>query len=123
MPTGVGPEGLVPIPATGTLIVAAEEDSAEDGIRSSLTSYQLTRFPKALSLWNNQAAPSIVSDGTGFGALSGLSAIPGDAHHVVAVTDSAYAPTRILTVDARAPREGRARAHDHKGGRTGVLRR
>jgi hypothetical protein len=102
LPTGVGPEGLLPIPATGTLIVAAEEDSAEDGIRSSLTSYQLTRFPKALALRHNQAAPSIVSDGIGFGALSGLSAIPGDAHHVVAVTDSAYAPTRILTVDAHA---------------------
>lgn len=102
LPTGVGPEGLLPIPATGTLIVAAEEDAAEDGIRSSLTSYQLTRFPKALALRNNQAAPSIVSDGIGFGALSGLSAIPGDARRVVSVTDSAYAPTRILTVDARA---------------------
>jgi hypothetical protein len=30
LPTGVAPEGLLPIPQTGTLVVSAEEDSAED---------------------------------------------------------------------------------------------
>ncbi|CCH30970.1 hypothetical protein BN6_36750 [Saccharothrix espanaensis DSM 44229] len=102
LPTGVAPEGLLPIPATGTLVVSAEEDSAKDGIRSSLTSYRLTRTPLALSLQRNQGTPSIVSDSIGFGALSGLSGIPGDHRNVVAVTDSAYRPTRILTVDTLA---------------------
>lgn len=99
LPTGVGPEGLLPIPATGTLVVAAEEDSAEDGMRSSLSGYRLTRKPLASSLAHNQGTPSIVSDGIGFGALSGLSGIPGDHRDVVAVTDNAYSPTRILTID------------------------
>ncbi|SDC86769.1 esterase-like activity of phytase family protein [Actinokineospora iranica] len=102
LPTGVAPEGVLPIPATGTLVVSSEEDSAEDGVRSSLTSYRLTGVPSRVALQANQAAPSIVSDGIGFGALSGLSAIPGDACRVVAVTDSAYAPTRVLTIDTAA---------------------
>ncbi|GAA4429039.1 esterase-like activity of phytase family protein [Actinokineospora soli] len=102
LPTGVGPEGLLPIPATKTLVVSAEEDSAEDGMRSSLTAYRLTRAARLPALLHNRAAPSIVSDGIGFGALSGLSAVPGDHRDVVAVTDSAYRPTRVLTVDTLA---------------------
>lgn len=102
LPTGVGPEGLLPIPATGTLVVSAEEDAADDGIRSSLTSYRLTHKPLAVSLARNEGAPSIVSDGIGFGALSGLSGVPGDYRNVVAVTDSAYRPTRVLTIDTTA---------------------
>jgi hypothetical protein len=92
VPTGVGPEGLLPIPATGTLVVSAEEDVAEDSVRSSLSSYRLTHTL-------NPSAPSIVSDGIGFGALSGLSGIPGDYRNVVSVTDAAYSPTRVLTID------------------------
>jgi hypothetical protein len=51
------------------------------------------------------AAPSIVSaDGHGapirFGALSGLSAVPGTDDRLVSVTDNAYTPTRILGIDA-----------------------
>ncbi|MFD4676552.1 esterase-like activity of phytase family protein [Lentzea sp. NPDC058450] len=99
LPTGVGPEGLLPIPATRTLVVAAEEDSAEDGIRSSLSGYELTRTPLAVSLQRNQGTPSIVSDGINFGALSGLSGIPGNYRDVVSITDAAYTPTRILTID------------------------
>ncbi|MFS8096194.1 esterase-like activity of phytase family protein [Lentzea alba] len=99
LPTGVGPEGLLPIPATGTLVVSAEEDAASDGIRSSLSGYRLTRKPLALSLAHNQGTPSIVSDGIGFGALSGLSGIPGNYRDVVSITDAAYNPTRILTID------------------------
>ncbi|UVS82585.1 esterase-like activity of phytase family protein [Actinokineospora sp. UTMC 2448] len=102
LPTGVGPEGLLPIPATRTLVVSAEEDSAEDGVRSSLSAYRLTRSPMSVAVAQNRAAPSIVSDGIGFGALSGLSAVPGNHRDVVAVTDSAYSPTRVLTVDTLA---------------------
>nr|WP_225955192.1 esterase-like activity of phytase family protein [Kibdelosporangium phytohabitans] len=99
LPTGVGPEGVLPIPATGTLVVSAEEDSAADSVRSSLSAYRLTRTPLPLSLAQNKGTPSIVSDGIGFGALSGLSAIPGDFRDVVSVTDAAYNPTRVLTID------------------------
>lgn len=117
LPTGVGPEGLLPIPATGTLVVAAEEDSAEDGVRSSLGSYRLTRTPLAVSLARNEGTPSIVSDGIGFGALSGLSGIPGNHRDVVAVADSAYRPTRVLTIDTvSAPARVRAELTVTKGG-------
>ncbi|KOX13266.1 hypothetical protein ADK67_44320 [Saccharothrix sp. NRRL B-16348] len=118
LPTGVGPEGLLPIPATGTLVVSAEEDSAEDGVRSSLTSYRLTRTPLTVALARNEGSPSIVSDGIGFGALSGLSGIPGNRGDVVAITDSAYVPTRVLTIDTRsAPARVRAELTVTKGGR------
>ncbi|AXB46399.1 esterase-like activity of phytase family protein [Amycolatopsis albispora] len=101
LPTGVGPEGLLPIPARGALVVSAEEDSADDKVRSSLSRYQLTSEPLASSLQRNEGAPSITSRGIGFGALSGLSA---DGRHLAAVTDDAYTPSRILTVDVnRAP--------------------
>lgn len=117
LPTGVGPEGLLPIPATGTLVVSAEEDSAEDGVRSSLSAYRLTRTPLPVSLQRNQGAPSIMSDGIGFGALSGLSGIPGDHRSVVAVADSAYRPTRVLTVDTlAAPARVRAELTLTRGG-------
>ncbi|NRN65094.1 Alkaline phosphatase [Kibdelosporangium sp. 4NS15] len=91
VPTGVGPEGLLPIPATGKLVVSAEEDSASDNVRSSLSAYRLTH--------KQVTTPSIVSDGIGFGALSGLSHIPGNFRDVVSVTDAAYSPTRVLTID------------------------
>src|SRR5690606_10311767 len=73
--------------------------SLHDALPISLSRYQLTRKPLATSLARNQGAPSIVSDGIGFGALSGLSGVPGEPGEVVAVTDDAYTPSRVLTVD------------------------
>ncbi|NEE02291.1 esterase-like activity of phytase family protein [Phytoactinopolyspora halotolerans] len=108
LPTGVAPEGLLPIPKRNLLLVSAEEDDADDGIRSSLAGYRFTHASHTARLARNAAAPTIVSadaeDGSpiGFGALSGLSAVPGDAGRVVAVTDNAYQPSRILTVDVAA---------------------
>lgn len=102
VPTGVGPEGLLPLPQRDALLVSAEEDAAEDDVRSSVSTYSLTRRPLEVALARNAAAPSIVSALTppgGFGALSGLDAVPGDRDAVVAVEDDAYTPTRVLTVD------------------------
>jgi hypothetical protein len=104
-PTGVGPEGLLPLPQRDALVVAAEEDAAADQVRASVGTYRLTRQPLAAAVRRNQAAPSIVSgddpggDPIGFGALSGLSAVPGAKDRLVAVTDNAYTPTRVLGVD------------------------
>jgi Esterase-like activity of phytase len=105
LPTGVGPEGLLPLPQRGGFVVSAEEDSAEDNVRSSVSTYRLTDTDVAEALANNATYPSIVSASDppiGFGALSGLSSIPGDGAHAVTVTDNAYTPTRILTVDVSA---------------------
>ena len=106
LPTGVGPEGLLPLPQRGGLVVASEEDVAADQVRASITTYRLTGRPLDAALRRNQAAPSIVSaddpagDPIGFGALSGLCAIPGARDRLVAVTDNAYTPTRVLGLDA-----------------------
>ncbi|MGH3964297.1 MAG: esterase-like activity of phytase family protein [Pseudonocardiaceae bacterium] len=106
MPTGVGPEGLLPLPQRGALVVAAEEDSAADNVRSSISTYRMTSTPLVLVLARNAAAPSIVSAGSppiGFGALSGLDAapgIPGPLGGLVAVEDNAYTPTRVLNIDS-----------------------
>lgn len=126
LPTGVAPEGVLPVPQRGGLVVSAEEDDAEDNMRSSLSRYQLTRKPLAASLKHNRGAPSIVSDGIGFGALSGLSGVPGAPGEVVAVTDDAYTPSRVLTVDTAShparmtgelpvTRDGEAAAYDVEG--------
>ena len=105
LPTGVGPEGLLPLPQRGALVVSAEEDSAEDNVRSSVSTYRLADGDVAEALARGTTYPTIVSAGDppiGFGALSGLSSIPGDDTHTVTVTDNAYTPTRVLTVDVAA---------------------
>ncbi|HVE64808.1 MAG TPA: esterase-like activity of phytase family protein [Mycobacteriales bacterium] len=106
VPTGVGPEGLLALPQRDALVVAAEADSAGDNVRSSISTYRMTRLPLLLALERNAAAPSIVSTGNppiGFGALSGLDAAPGVQGllgGLVAVEDGAYTPTRVLSVDS-----------------------
>ncbi|MGH3776562.1 MAG: esterase-like activity of phytase family protein [Pseudonocardiaceae bacterium] len=106
VPTGVGPEGVLALPQRGALVVAAEEDSAGDNVRSSISTYRMTSTPLVLALERNAAAPSIVSAGSppiGFGALSGLDAAPGVSGLVgglVAVEDNAYTPTRVLSIDS-----------------------
>jgi hypothetical protein len=101
LPSGVGPEGLVAIPARNLLVAAGEVDNPETGLRSTLTIYRLgpgpARYPTILS----EDGP----DGTPipWGALSGLAAdrsVPGRLH---AVTDGFYAEAQILTIDATRP--------------------
>jgi len=98
LPTGVGPEGLLAIPARGLFVAAAEVDNPESGLRSTLSLYRRGPGPAAY--------PTIVStnraDGTPitWGALSGLSGdrtVPG---RLYAITDSFYNEAQILTVDA-----------------------
>lgn len=98
LPGGIAPEGLLAIPQRNLFVSASEADLGEKGgPRSAVTIYQRSEAPAAY--------PTIVSaevDGApiGWGALSGLAAhatMPGRLH---AVTDSAYAPSRILDIDA-----------------------
>lgn len=90
LPTTVGPEGVLPVPNRDLLLVSSEVDSADDGIRSTLTIYQ--RGQRDADNW-----PSVVSvdsaDGTplGWGALSGLSTGSRWGHNLLAVSDNTYA--------------------------------
>ncbi|GIG66558.1 esterase-like activity of phytase family protein [Phytomonospora endophytica] len=96
LPVTNGPEGLIAVPSRGLFIVSSEEDLADDGIRSSVALFKLGR--------GSASFPTIVSDAPNgapipWGTLSGLTADPADADGLFAVTDSAYAQTRLLGID------------------------
>lgn len=99
LPSGVGPEGAVAIPARNLFVTANETDLVEDGgARSHVMIYERAE--------GEAAYPQIVSvekDGEliGFGALSGLAASKDQPGILHAVNDSAYSsqPT-IFTIDA-----------------------
>lgn len=102
LPTTNGPEGLLPIPKRGLLAVSSETDDASAGVRASVSLFHLGKgtpaFPSIVSGPDSTGAP------IGWGALGALSAVPGRPHQLYTVTDAAYTPTRILTVDtARQP--------------------
>ncbi|UWP79056.1 esterase-like activity of phytase family protein [Dactylosporangium fulvum] len=90
-----GPEGLLPIPSRDLFVVSSEEDDASVNVRSSVTVFELGR--------DKPGFPSVVSPkGIGWGALGALSAVPGKPSRLYSVTDAAYTPTRILTLDTGA---------------------
>lgn len=93
LPAGSGPEGITAIPQRNLLVVAAENDGAA---RSTVMIYQRGAAPAAY--------PHLVSaDVNGlpipWGAISGLAADRKTPGRFYAVTDSAYAVTRVLEID------------------------
>lgn len=101
LPTTNGPEGIAVDTRRGLLVVSSETDAAANGVRASLSTYRLGKsgpeFPSIVSA-DVQGVP------IGWGALGALSAKPGSKHELYTVTDAAYSPTRILTVDTdRSP--------------------
>jgi Esterase-like activity of phytase len=98
LPTAVGPEGILAIPARDLFVAASEVDSEEDGLRGSLGIYARTAdvppYPTIVSA-NDPATGAPI----GWGALSGLAADPGDPNTLYGVSDSAYAVSRIYMID------------------------
>ncbi len=98
LPTAVGPEGILAIPARDLFVAASEVDSEEDGLRGSLGIYARTAdvppYPTIVSATDPATGAPI-----GWGALSGLAADPGDPNTLYGVSDSAYAVSRIYTID------------------------
>jgi hypothetical protein len=98
LPGGIGPEGLLALPARGLFVTASETDLRGDGlIGSVVTIYQYGP--------GEAAYPTIVSADVGakpipWAAISGTAADPSEAGKLYAVTDSAFAEARILTIDA-----------------------
>jgi hypothetical protein len=104
LPTTNGPEGLLPVPGRGLLVVSSEVDDADAGVRASVGVFGVGRrggaagsvaFPSLVSAAGPGAAP------IGWGALGALTAKPGSPHELYTVTDAAFSPTRILTIDTR----------------------
>jgi hypothetical protein len=98
LPTNIGPEGLLAIPSRGLFVAATEEDSAGDGIRSTVSIYALTAeaptYPQIVSSIDAATGAPI-----GWSALSALVADDESAATLYAVNDSAYAESRIYTID------------------------
>ncbi|HET7717189.1 MAG TPA: esterase-like activity of phytase family protein [Bauldia sp.] len=103
LPGGIGPEGLLAIPARNLFVTASETDLRADGlIGSVVTIYERSDAPAAY--------PTLVSgdDASGlpipWAAISGAAADPTVPGKLYVVTDSAFAEARILTIDAtRSP--------------------
>ena len=77
LPTGIGPEGLLPIPQRGLFVTANEEDGT-----ISIFQGRPDRIPDGY--------PQVVSDGLPWSALSGLAADGGNT--VYAVPDNVFCP-------------------------------
>lgn len=99
LPSGISPEGAVAIPGRNLLVTANEADLIEDGgARSHVMIYERAE--------GEAAYPQLVSaemDGQpiGWGALSGLAAVPGKPGRLYAVSDSIYGmQPSIFTIDA-----------------------
>ncbi len=114
LPTGMGPEGLLPIPSRNLLVVSSEEDSAEDGYRSTLSIYQFgartASYPEIRSA-DGELIP--------WGALSGLVADRTRDNRLYAVPDSYYKASRIFGIDTlKTPAVIDAQIELHKAGKT-----
>lgn len=96
LPTGLGPEGLLAIPARNLFVVASEEDSRDDKFRSSISIYALdgtSNYPTIVSANDENGTP------TPWSALSGLSADFTEPGIVYAVPDSYYKASRVFRID------------------------
>ncbi len=97
LPTALGPEGALAIPARNLLVTASEEDSRDDKFRGGINLYNYS--------YSEAAYPEIASgdriDGTPipWSALSGLAADASSSDIAYVVEDSFYQRNRILTLD------------------------
>ncbi len=100
LPSGIGPEGLLALPARNLFVTANETDLGEDGgARSHVMIFERAE--------GQPAYPMIQSDNDanglpiGWGALSGLAADPQTPGKLYAVSDSVYgSEPAIFTIDA-----------------------
>ena len=95
LPAGSGPEGVLAIPQRNLLVVASENDgAARSGVMIYQRGAELPAYPTLMSSDSASGTP------IPWGAISGFSADRQKAGRLWAVTDSAYATTRILQIDA-----------------------
>ncbi len=102
LPTGVGPEGLLPIPQRNLFVAAAEKDDRGDKFRSVLSIYKLERsdqpaYPTIRSLKRSDGTP------IPWGALSGLAFDQHQRGVFYSVHDSFYQQSRIYSMANQHP--------------------
>lgn len=96
LPAPLGPEGLLAVPSRNLLIASGEEDDPSYGVRSTIMLYELKQ--------EQATYPQIASAAIGglpipWSALSGMVAVPGEPNKLLAVWDSFFSESQILTID------------------------
>jgi hypothetical protein len=99
LPTGVGPEGLLPIPQRGLFVVAAETD---DPVRSQITLFRLRNqeasYPQVVSGLRQQG-PLAGEAPIGWVALSALAADRQQARTLYTAHDAFLRESRLYVLD------------------------
>lgn len=99
--TGVGPEGILPIPGRDLLVVSSEEDEPGDGVRAGVSVFE---FGKKANSFPNIVSAEVNGKPIGWTALGALSAKPGDKERIYAAADLAMNPGSIFEIDiTRSP--------------------
>ncbi|WBU63423.1 esterase-like activity of phytase family protein [Paracoccus aerodenitrificans] len=98
LPSGIGPEGLVPIPARNLFATANETDLGEDGAaRAHVMIFERAEGEADYPLLTSAGSDPLI----GWGALSGLALNPSEPTTLYAISDSAYeTQPSIFTIDA-----------------------
>lgn len=95
LPTGVGPEGVVAVPARALLLVASEKDDRKEKYRASVATYVFeATAPEYPTIESVDGANSVPIP---WSALSGLAS--GGGTSLYSVEDSFYQKSRIFTID------------------------
>jgi hypothetical protein len=98
LPGGIGPEGLLALPARKLFVTASETDLREDGlIGSVVTIYQ---YGPGEAAYPTMVSADVDGKPIPWMAISGTVADKSAAGKLYAVTDSASNEARILTIDA-----------------------
>lgn len=101
LPSGIGPEGLLPIPQRNLFVIAAEDD---ESLRSTITIYELkpgeASYPALVSELRKRG-PLAGKAPIGWVALSALAADRRDPSRLYSAHDSFLKQSRIYTIDAR----------------------
>lgn len=96
LPSGLAPEGLLPIPQRNLFVTASEKDDRSGGVRAGLTVYrrgaEAPVYPTVHSADRPDATP------IPWGALSGL-ALDGASGAAYTIHDSFYDQSRIYALD------------------------
>ncbi len=101
LPGPLAPEGLLAVANRNLFVASGENDTPPYGVRSTVQIYKLDDdgpfYPSIYSA-NEEiggAAPTPIP----WGALSGLTEVPGQPGRLQVISDSFYTPTSIFTID------------------------
>ena len=101
LPGPLAPEGLLAVPSRNLFVASGENDTPPLGVRSTVQIYALDDegpfYPSIYSV--NESIGGAAPTPIPWGALSGLTEVPGVAGRLQAVSDSFYTPTKIYDID------------------------